>query len=50
MVALTRNHFCREQGLFRVIQFEDPSIKAICGHVYIDGKRYNSLSSKYDIG
>ena len=33
--------YTAEQELFRVIQFEDPRIKATCGHVYIDGKRYD---------
>lgn len=32
--------YTAEQELFKTTNFSDPNIKATCGHVYIDGERY----------
>ena len=32
--------YTAEQELFRATKFQDPDIKATCGHVYINGEKY----------
>lgn len=36
-----KSDYTAESELFKTTNFSDPNIKATCGHVYIDGERYD---------